>query len=162
MSPSSPLSRRSRSSTGSRASSELTRPHLSSERDTPQTVDRAGRPSKTSPARRIEKILRKCLTCRFLRPMAHVMHNSPRRSGSTRRPLRLVAVVATAVATCSLPIAPAMAAPDVPTGPTPVPVSVFNYPGLHQDGDGLDCGSSEEHTSELQSLLRISSAVFCL
>src|SRR3546814_4506474 len=29
-------------------------------------------------------------------------------------------------------------------------------------GQGGDCGRSEEHTSELQSLMRISDAVFCL
>src|SRR3546814_6597435 len=29
-------------------------------------------------------------------------------------------------------------------------------------GDGLEAGRSEEHTSELQSLMRISYAVFCL
>src|SRR3546814_4963015 len=46
--------------------------------------------------------------------------------------------------------------------------------GLHGDGsewsnrsvgdhvDGAPCGRSEEHTSELQSLMRISYAVFCL
>src|SRR3546814_2298633 len=30
------------------------------------------------------------------------------------------------------------------------------------DADGMICGRSEEHTSELQSLMRISYAVFCL
>src|SRR3546814_6961545 len=30
------------------------------------------------------------------------------------------------------------------------------------EGDGIGCGRSEEHTSELQSLMRISYAVFCL
>src|SRR3546814_12493088 len=38
-----------------------------------------------------------------------------------------------------------MAAPDFPTGPPPVPVSVFNYPGLNQDGDGLDCGTENSN-----------------
>src|SRR3546814_8877162 len=32
----------------------------------------------------------------------------------------------------------------------------------HQDGDGMSGMRSEEHTSELQSLMRISYAVFCL
>src|SRR3546814_16941130 len=31
-----------------------------------------------------------------------------------------------------------------------------------QSGSGRSCGRSEEHTSELQSLMRISYAVFCL
>src|SRR3546814_4098374 len=34
--------------------------------------------------------------------------------------------------------------------------------GCHRGGDGGFTGRSEEHTSELQSLMRISSAVFCL
>src|SRR3546814_12192497 len=35
--------------------------------------------------------------------------------------------------------------------------------GVVEHGDGLrPCGRSEEHTSELQSLMRISYAVFCL
>src|SRR3546814_7093438 len=33
---------------------------------------------------------------------------------------------------------------------------------VDQDGDALLAGRSEEHTSELQSLMRISYAVFCL
>src|SRR3546814_3075403 len=33
---------------------------------------------------------------------------------------------------------------------------------LHQDAGEEEIGRSEEHTSELQSLMRISSAVFCL
>src|SRR3546814_8114508 len=35
-------------------------------------------------------------------------------------------------------------------------------PGLHGERTGLQRGRSEEHTSELQSLMRISYAVFCL
>src|SRR3546814_4025117 len=34
--------------------------------------------------------------------------------------------------------------------------------GVLEAGDGLGTGRSEEHTSELQSLMRISYAVFCL
>src|SRR3546814_3292147 len=34
--------------------------------------------------------------------------------------------------------------------------------GAWDDGSGIDAGRSEEHTSELQSLMRISYAVFCL
>src|SRR3546814_5502218 len=35
-------------------------------------------------------------------------------------------------------------------------------PGLHRDLGRIAGGRSEEHTSELQSLMRISYAVFCL
>src|SRR3546814_2225516 len=46
-------------------------------------------------------------------------------------------------------------------------VSELLVNGVHPGGDGLaewltDVGRSEEHTSELQSLMRISYAVFCL
>src|SRR3546814_4385090 len=36
------------------------------------------------------------------------------------------------------------------------------YPFAEMRRDALDCARSEEHTSELQSLMRISYAVFCL
>src|SRR3546814_6090686 len=35
-------------------------------------------------------------------------------------------------------------------------------PGRHEEAGGVFVGRSEEHTSELQSLMRISYAVFCL
>src|SRR3546814_8498498 len=39
----------------------------------------------------------------------------------------------------------------------------FDDSGTPRDpGRGIQCGRSEEHTSELQSLMRISYAVFCL
>src|SRR3546814_9977915 len=40
--------------------------------------------------------------------------------------------------------------------------SASHYLGLSPDRLGADIGRSEEHTSELQSLMRISYAVFCL
>src|SRR3546814_7678112 len=44
-----------------------------------------------------------------------------------------------------------------------VEVNVFGLRiGVTHDGDGQYPGRSEEHTSELQSLMRISYAVFCL
>src|SRR3546814_9142644 len=52
--------------------------------------------------------------------------------------------------------------------PIPVPVSYFSFGGWKRSafGDlnqyGADSIRSEEHTSELQSLMRISYAVFCL
>src|SRR3546814_8452805 len=36
------------------------------------------------------------------------------------------------------------------------------YPGEQRGLQGRQCSRSEEHTSELQSLMRISYAVFCL
>src|SRR3546814_3694882 len=42
------------------------------------------------------------------------------------------------------------------------PASVEQYPRLHNLVEGLCIARSEEHTSELQSLMRISYAVFCL
>src|SRR3546814_1003010 len=41
-------------------------------------------------------------------------------------------------------------------------VSELGYPRVGFEVDALDVGRSEEHTSELQSLMRISYAVFCL
>src|SRR3546814_6774556 len=53
------------------------------------------------------------------------------------------------------PVVEAPAAPPVPAGPPPIPElsELFAQPGKTR---------SEEHTSELQSLMRISYAVFCL
>src|SRR3546814_7433183 len=47
---------------------------------------------------------------------------------------------------------------------TPVAVSAFNAEALQSSGVAnlADLSRSEEHTSELQSLMRISYAVFCL
>src|SRR3546814_3400928 len=49
---------------------------------------------------------------------------------------------------------------------TPVRPKLGGCPEQHahvrQPGSSLDCSRSEEHTSELQSLMRISYAVFCL
>src|SRR3546814_3856340 len=44
------------------------------------------------------------------------------------------------------------------------PFAVESYPTVHQMVSTIWCtvGRSEEHTSELQSLMRISYAVFCL
>src|SRR3546814_9961588 len=41
-------------------------------------------------------------------------------------------------------------------------VDVAQHPFDHQFGGAIGTGRSEEHTSELQSLMRISYAVFCL
>src|SRR3546814_8449703 len=47
--------------------------------------------------------------------------------------------------------------------PYPRPIPPANRPGKNRRADGsLDTGRSEEQTSELQSLMRISYAVFCL
>src|SRR3546814_3944014 len=55
---------------------------------------------------------------------------------------------------CSRPVVPASAAPNMGVG------------GLCEGANKVDAagatGRSEEHTSELQSLMRISYAVFCL
>src|SRR3546814_2889225 len=41
-------------------------------------------------------------------------------------------------------------------------LGVFGDVGVQAPSQGADVGRSEEHTSELQSLMRISYAVFCL
>src|SRR3546814_10068264 len=48
--------------------------------------------------------------------------------------------------------------------PIPVPVAYHSFGGWKRSGfgDTDQYGRSEEHTSELQSLMRISYAVFCL
>src|SRR3546814_3068090 len=61
---------------------------------------------------------------------------------------------------------------DPPAGDRPAGVGPpwqLHQPGLQRHpadrylaGGGCACGRSEEHTSELQSLMRISYAVFCL
>src|SRR3546814_6978613 len=106
---------------------------------------------------------------------------------SRRRHTRCALV--TGVQTCALPIAPvldpgrgrtkrgyfwAIASDDRGHGGTGPPIVVFRYApgrsGTHAEtflhgfrGRFLQCdGRSEEHTSELQSLMRISYAVFCL
>src|SRR3546814_7839112 len=69
------------------------------------------------------------------------------------------------LAACSQPeeLPPAAAAP-----PPPPPGAVAGSVAADRDGDGIidgyytADGRSEEHTSELQSLMRISYAVFCL
>src|SRR3546814_4599365 len=48
-----------------------------------------------------------------------------------------------------------------PSQQTQVPMVMWFSPGFARQ-QGLDLDRSEEHTSELQSLMRISSAVFCL
>src|SRR3546814_7007120 len=52
---------------------------------------------------------------------------------------------------------------DVPA-PTGTMYTCPMHPQVRQDGPGICpiCGRSEEHTSELQSLMRSSYAVFCL
>src|SRR3546814_4643104 len=49
-----------------------------------------------------------------------------------------------------------------PSGAGLAPVSVAPASQGQGIGDATDIGRSEEHTSELQSLMRISYAVFCL
>src|SRR3546814_1235003 len=53
-----------------------------------------------------------------------------------------------------------------PPSPAPIPASLASVRGVHRRlSDRARCrraGRSEEHTSELQSLMRISYAVFCL
>src|SRR3546814_1202560 len=44
----------------------------------------------------------------------------------------------------------------------PGAVETWSIEAMMQDGKALQAGRSEEHTSELQSLMRISYAVFCL
>src|SRR3546814_6879070 len=41
-------------------------------------------------------------------------------------------------------------------------LGTYNYMGMTFDPDVIQAGRSEEHTSELQSLMRISYAVLCL
>src|SRR3546814_10837255 len=73
-----------------------------------------------------------------------------------------------------LAVAFALAAVVSPTDPIavsaiaqriPIPkrmMHILEGESLLNDASGLVCLRSEEHTSELQSLMRISSAVFCL
>src|SRR3546814_3059038 len=51
--------------------------------------------------------------------------------------------------------------PYIPEGKTPQPLPVFHHVGVYAYRPEALAHRSEEHTSELQSLMRISYAVFC-
>src|SRR3546814_2881531 len=89
---------------------------------------------------------------------------------SSRRRHTICALV-TGVQTCALPIYPAADQASIPPFNTKVVRVVFaskrsradavRIPERHMKITSVE-GRSEEHTSELQSLMRISYAVFCL
>src|SRR3546814_20867698 len=83
-----------------------------------------------------------------------------RRAPMTTRLKHVILAVAAALAFA----APAVAALKVgaPAPDFSAPAYLAGEPFTYQLADALKHGRSEEHTSELQSLMRISYAVFCL
>src|SRR3546814_5335778 len=71
-----------------------------------------------------------------------------------------------APAACTALRSPSASAPSTPHTPDPTddPTAPALRPGgvFHRTGHGRQLRRSEEHTSELQSLMRISYSVFCL
>src|SRR3546814_1828040 len=73
-----------------------------------------------------------------------------------------VSAAARRVSSASSALVPASAAGAFPAGGFSVATGNPSPPNPPLEGEGSGSGRSEEHTSELQSLMRISYAVFCL